>query len=60
MVSPDNSHPAWIGDGAERRLATGLARWVVRSRLPTGAPLWLRLRRAMPLRLTPFVNQPDK
>ena len=35
----------------ERRFATGLAWWVVQSRLQTGAPLWLRLRRAMSLRL---------
>ena len=34
----------------ERRFATGLERPTEQSRLQTGAPLWLRLGRAMPWR----------
>ena len=36
--------------GLERRFSTGLAWWVVQSRLQTGAPLCLQLRRAASLR----------
>ena len=44
----------------ERRFSTGPARWVAPSRLETGAPLGLRLRRAMPLRLALKVPRPTE